>query len=79
MENTTIIDIAGRTVQDGEGILLTRTDLETIAPWLIDTLTPQDREDENSDRCQVLANLLQASANRYGTPAPSRATCICRG
>ncbi|MEU1853910.1 hypothetical protein ABZ499_32805 [Streptomyces sp. NPDC019990] len=62
-----------------DGIFLTREDLALLAPWLHDTLTPLDREDENSDLCQALTHLLTLSHRHYGTPAPSRSTCICRG
>ncbi|MDQ1018886.1 hypothetical protein [Streptomyces afghaniensis] len=78
MENV-IITATGAIVQDGNGVILTREALELLTPWLRDTLTAQDREDENSDLCQLLTAVLRVSADTYDTPAPSRATCICRG
>lgn len=62
-----------------EGILLTAEDLELLAPWLHDTLVPLAKDDENADQCQALANFLNLSHRHFGTPASSRATCICHG
>ncbi|PWI15997.1 hypothetical protein DI272_18875 [Streptomyces sp. Act143] len=78
MDNIIITD-TGATADEGTGIVLTAGALDLLTPWLRDTLTAQDRADENSDLCQLLTSILRVSADTYGTPAPSRATCICHG
>ncbi|MGY3199743.1 hypothetical protein [Streptomyces sp. TE5632] len=65
--------------QAGDTFPLTREAMELLAPWLHETLTAQDRHDDNADRCQLLTEILRLSHDLYGTPAPSRDTCICRG
>lgn len=72
MDNTT-------TEQGPAGALLSREEMEVVAPLLHATLTAQARDDANSDRCQILTRVLRLSHNLYGTPAPSRETCICFG
>lgn len=76
MERTTTAKDNAPTV---DAILLTREDMELLAPWLTETLTAQDRQDANAEPCQVLAALLNLSHRLYGMPASSRATCICNG
>ncbi|MFI2434675.1 hypothetical protein [Streptomyces sp. NPDC018693] len=73
------IIIATENAPARDGIFLAREDLELLAPWLHDALVPLAREDENSDVCQALANLLNLAHRHYGTPASSRSTCICYG
>jgi hypothetical protein len=50
-----------------------------LLPWLRETLTAQERKDENSDPCQLTTRILRLSNRLYGTEPGDRGTCICRG
>jgi hypothetical protein len=60
-------------------LLLTREEAESFLPWLRETLTTQEREDENADLCQVFSRVLGTGNQVYGAGAFNRATCICKG
>ncbi|MDQ0961998.1 MULTISPECIES: hypothetical protein [unclassified Streptomyces] len=75
MENTDII----KKINSGDLFLLTREDMALLLPWLRDTLTAQERKDENSDLCQLFAKVMRTANGLYGTEPFNRDTCICRG
>lgn len=59
--------------------LLTREEAESFLPWLRETLTTQEREDDNADLCQTFSRVLGTGNQVYGTGPFNRATCICKG
>ncbi|MER7477390.1 hypothetical protein ABTX60_07005 [Streptomyces sp. NPDC126510] len=75
MENPDII----KKINSGDLFILTREDMALLLPWLRDTLTTQDRKDENSDLCQVMAKIMRTANQVYGTEPFNRETCICKG
>ncbi|MBA0053457.1 hypothetical protein E0L36_22035 [Streptomyces sp. AJS327] len=68
-----------KAVQEGDLFLLTGEEMRLLLPWLRDTLTAQEKRDENSDLCQLTSRILRLSSRLYGTASESRETCICRG
>ncbi|MER6559744.1 hypothetical protein ABT300_18820 [Streptomyces sp. NPDC001027] len=60
-------------------LLLNRQEAESFLPWLWETLTTQQREDDNSDLCQTFSRVLNTANQVYGTGPFNRATCICNG
>ncbi|MFF5668831.1 hypothetical protein ACFY8S_01625 [Streptomyces hygroscopicus] len=75
MENQDII----KKINSGDVFLLTREEMDLFVPWLRNTLTTQERQDENADLCQLFARIMRISNRLYGTEPPSRETCICNG
>lgn len=75
MENQDIIN----KINSGDLFLLTREEMTLLLPWLRDTLTAQDRKDENSELCQLFSRIMRLSNRLYGTEPFNRDTCICRG
>lgn len=63
----------------GDLLSLSREEMEVLVSLLHATLTAQSKDDANSDRCQIFTRVLRLSHDLYGTPAPSRETCICFG
>ncbi|MDQ0762024.1 hypothetical protein [Streptomyces canus] len=75
MENQDIL----KAIQSGDIFTLTREEMALLLPWLRETLTAQERKDENSDLCQLTARILRLSNRLYGTEPGDRSTCICHG
>ncbi|MFE2425001.1 hypothetical protein [Streptomyces hokutonensis] len=75
MENQDVI----QRINNGDLFILTREDMALILPWLRETLTNQERKDENADLCQVFAKVLGLANRQYGTEPFNRQTCICNG
>lgn len=75
MDNPDII----KKINSGGLFILTREDMALLLPWLRDTLTTQDRKDENSELCQVMAKIMRTANQVYGTEPFNRETCICKG
>ncbi|MEU2264977.1 hypothetical protein ABZ568_00685 [Streptomyces olindensis] len=75
MENTDII----QKIQEGDVFLLTREEMALLLPWLRNTLTTQERKDENADLCQLFSRIMRLSNRLYGTESFNRDTCICNG
>ncbi|MFE0704958.1 hypothetical protein [Streptomyces sp. NPDC058872] len=59
------------------GMVITGQEVDLLAPWMVPLLTPQEREDENSDLCQVTNRILRAHGGI--SREDERKSCICRG
>ncbi|WP_433856687.1 hypothetical protein [Streptomyces kronopolitis] len=68
-----------RAVQAGDLFVLTGEEMKLLLPWLRETLTGQEKKDENADLCQLTSRILRLSSRLYGTPSESAETCICHG
>ncbi|MFE4796213.1 hypothetical protein ACFRFL_14115 [Streptomyces sp. NPDC056708] len=83
MENTTTpvttVDNTTPNVQAGDRFVLTGNDIKLLAPWLQETLATQAKDDENSDLCQLLTELLRYGHTHHGTAPATQETCICYG
>ncbi|MFJ7489707.1 hypothetical protein ACIQZB_00350 [Streptomyces sp. NPDC097727] len=66
-------------IENGDLFLLTREEMALLLPWLRETLTNQERQDENSDLCQLFSRVMRLSSRLYGTEPFNRDTCICFG
>ncbi|PWI05487.1 hypothetical protein DIZ27_38815 [Streptomyces sp. NWU339] len=75
MENQDIITA----INSGDLFILRREEMATLLPWLRETLTSQERKDENSEICQVMARVMGTANQVYGTESFNRDTCICKG
>lgn len=68
-----------KAVQEGHLFVLTGEEMRLLLPWLRETLTSQEKKDENSELCQLTSSILRLSSRLYGTRSESKETCICRG
>lgn len=75
----TTVDDTTTKVQAGDRFVLTGKDIKLLAPWLQTTLTTQAKDDENSDLCQLLSEILRYGHTHHGTAPASRENCICYG
>lgn len=66
-------------INNGDLFVLTREEMALVLPWLRDTLTSQERKEENADLCQLFSQVLRLSNRLYGTEPFNRETCICHG
>ncbi|MEH0579074.1 MULTISPECIES: hypothetical protein [Streptomyces] len=75
MENQDII----QKINNGDLFVLTREEMALILPWLRETLTTQERQEDNADLCQLFSKVMRLSNGLYGTEPFNRDTCICLG
>lgn len=66
-------------INNGDLFVLTREEMALLLPWLRDTVTAQERKDENADLCQFFSRVMRLANQLYGTEPFNRETCICNG
>ncbi|MFE6186472.1 hypothetical protein ACFQ6U_18815 [Streptomyces sp. NPDC056465] len=66
------------TTDFGKGdMVLTGQEVNLLAPWMVSLLVSQEKEDENSDLCQVNDRIFRAHGAI--TDNDRRKSCICTG
>ncbi|MET8746858.1 hypothetical protein [Streptomyces sp. NPDC004728] len=73
------IQVITKAIETGDLFVLTREEMNLLLPWLRNTLTTQEKQDENSDLCQLFSKVMRLSNRLYGTEPFNRNTCICNG
>ncbi|WP_432001601.1 hypothetical protein [Streptomyces sioyaensis] len=68
-----------KAIQEGDLFVLTGEEMKLLLPWLRESLSGQEKKDENAELCQLTSRILRLSNRLYGTPSESRETCICQG
>lgn len=66
-------------VQDGDVMVLTRKEVETLISYLDKVTASQPKEEENGEVCQVLSGIFRRAHAYCGTQEHKQENCICTG